>query len=215
MAEKYVKDRAHNRYKAYCCDDIDARVGALEEALAALVAGTVPDGAVTLAKLAEDARTYTREINKGRLISEWIGTQEEYEAHLAEIGGSPLPNVRYSVDSLAWKTITAPDFAHVPVQIDLQEGAVYIIEIGQRLYNNLKIAVIMAVSNYDSGFVAASHSACFKLPYVKTDGTVDIHIETAYLMLDKDKKMHLIAEGGMNADDAMRADYTVRYAKIT
>lgn len=97
MFKKFVKDRAHNRYPAYCCDDIDARVGAIEEALAALVAGTVPDGAVTLAKMANDARTYTREINKGTLICEWIGTEEEYNAHVAENGGNQLPNVKYTI----------------------------------------------------------------------------------------------------------------------
>lgn len=97
MSKKYVKDGAHNRYPAYCCDDIDVRVGALEEAVAALVAGTVPDGTVTLAKLADDARAYTREINKGTLICEWIGTQEEYAAHIAENGGKPLANVRYTI----------------------------------------------------------------------------------------------------------------------
>lgn len=97
MLSKFVKDRAHNRHKAYCCDDIDPRLEALEAAVAALVAGTVPDGSVTLAKLAADAMTYAREINKGTLICEWIGTQEEYEQHLSEVGGSPLPNVRYSI----------------------------------------------------------------------------------------------------------------------
>jgi hypothetical protein len=97
MAKKYVKDRAHNRYEAYCCDDIDARVGALEDALAALVAGTVPDGAVTLAKMAEDARSWSREINKGRLVAEWIGTRAEYNAHVAGNGGAPLTNVKYII----------------------------------------------------------------------------------------------------------------------
>lgn len=97
MADKYVKDKAHNRYPAYCCDDIDERVGALEEAVAALVAGTIPDGTVTLAKLAEDARSWAREINKGTLVCEWIGTQAEYEAHLEENGGEPLANCRYTI----------------------------------------------------------------------------------------------------------------------
>lgn len=97
MPEKYVKDRSHNRYPAYCCDDIDARVGALEVALEALIAGTVPDGAVTLAKLAEDARSWSREINNGLLVAEWIGTRAEYEAHLAENGGTPLTNVKYMI----------------------------------------------------------------------------------------------------------------------
>lgn len=96
-SNKFVKDKNHNRYPAYCCDDIDERLGALEEVVAALVAGTVPDGAVTLAKLANDARTYTREINHGTLISEWIGTHDEYEAHLYDNGGKPLPNVRYTI----------------------------------------------------------------------------------------------------------------------
>ena len=97
MAEKYVKDRAHNRYAAYCCEDIDERVGALEEAVEALVAGTVPDGAVTLAKLAEDARSWSREINKGLLVAEWIGTRAEYEAHLEEHDYTPLTNVKYII----------------------------------------------------------------------------------------------------------------------
>ena len=97
MEKKYVKDKAHNRYPAYCCDDIDERVGALEEAVAALVAGTVPDGSVTLAKLAEDARSWAREINRGTLVCEWIGTQEEYDEHVAENGGKPLANCRYTI----------------------------------------------------------------------------------------------------------------------
>lgn len=94
---KYVKDDAHNRYAAYCCEDIDKRLGVLEEALASLVAGTIPDGSVTLAKLAADARTWSREINKGALFAEWIGTREEYEAHLAANGGSPLNNCKYTI----------------------------------------------------------------------------------------------------------------------
>ena len=97
MAEKYVKDRAHNKYPAYCCDDIDARVGALEAAVAALVAGTVTDGSVTLAKLADDAQKYAREINKGTLYAVWIGTTEEYNKHLEENGGEPLVNVKYII----------------------------------------------------------------------------------------------------------------------
>lgn len=101
MFKKFVKDRAHNRYTAYCCDDIDERVGKIEEALAALVAGTVPDGAVTLPKLADDARTYTREINKGTLFAEWIGTEAEHSQHLTENGGAPLPNVRYTITDAA------------------------------------------------------------------------------------------------------------------
>lgn len=98
MEKKYVKDGKHNKFPAYCCEDIDALLGELVEAVEALVAGTVPDGSVTLAKLADDARSYVREINKGRLISEWIGTKEEYDAHIAENGGKPLPNVRYSIE---------------------------------------------------------------------------------------------------------------------
>lgn len=94
---KFVKDKAHNRYEAYCCEDIDKRLGALEEALAALVAGTIPDGSVTLARLAADAMSYTREINKGRLFAEWVGTTEEYKAHLEEVGGEPLANVKYII----------------------------------------------------------------------------------------------------------------------
>lgn len=101
MNKKYVKDGKHNKFPAYCCEDIDNDIGArlqrLEEAVADLVAGTVPDGAVTLAKLADDARIYVKEINKGRLICEWIGTQEEYDAHVAENGGEPLANVRYTI----------------------------------------------------------------------------------------------------------------------
>ena len=101
MNNKYVKDGKHNRYPAYCCEDIDkdlgARVKGLEEAVAALVAGTIPDGSVTLAKMAAEAHTYMREINKGRLLSEWVGTQEEYDAHVAENGGEPLANVRYTI----------------------------------------------------------------------------------------------------------------------
>jgi hypothetical protein len=97
MDKKYVKDRAHNRYPAYCCDDIDARVGKLEEDVAALVAGTVTDGSVTLPKLADDARTYVRELNKGTLIAEWIGTEAEYQEHLAAHAYEPLPNVKYTI----------------------------------------------------------------------------------------------------------------------
>lgn len=101
MFKKFVKDRNHNRFPAYCCEDIDkdlgTRVKELEEALAGLVAGIMPDGSVTLAKLADDARTYVREINKGRLLSEWVGTQEEYAAHIAANGGEPLANVRYTI----------------------------------------------------------------------------------------------------------------------
>lgn len=97
MLKKFVKDRQHNRYPAYCCEDIDERLGVLEAAVQALVAQTVPDGAVTLAKLADDARTYTREINKGTLFAEWIGTEEEYKAHIEENDGQPLTNVRYTI----------------------------------------------------------------------------------------------------------------------
>lgn len=97
MFTKFVKDRAHNKYPAYCCEDIDARLGLIEEQLAALVAGTVPDRAVTLAKLADDARTWAREINRGTLFAEWIGTYNEYEEHIADNGGEPLPNVRYTI----------------------------------------------------------------------------------------------------------------------
>ena len=111
MDKKYVKDRAHNRYPAYCCDDIDERVGALEEAVSALVAGTVPDGVVTLAKLADDARSWAREINKGLLLAEWVGTQAEYEEHLAENGGQPLANVKYIItDTGAYAQLTADDY---------------------------------------------------------------------------------------------------------
>lgn len=97
MSDKYVKDGAHNRFPAYCCEDIDKIVGKLVEDVAALVAGTVPDGAVTLAKLAADARTYSRELNKGLLTAEWIGTRAEYEAHVEENNGSPLANVKYII----------------------------------------------------------------------------------------------------------------------
>lgn len=97
MAEKYVKDRAHNRYPAYCCDDIDERVGKLEEALADLLETMLPEGTVRLSSLAEDARSWSREINKGRLVAEWIGTRAEYEAHVAENGGEPLANVKYII----------------------------------------------------------------------------------------------------------------------
>lgn len=110
--EKFVKDKAHNRYKAYCCDDIDELVGALIEAVEALEAGTVPDGAVTLAKLAKDARSWVREINKGTLICEWIGTQEEYDAHIAENGGEPLANCRYTITDapVPFAQITSSDY---------------------------------------------------------------------------------------------------------
>ena len=110
--EKYVKDKAHNRYPAYCCDDIDKRVGALEEAVAAIVAGTVPDGSVTLAKLAADARSWVREINRGTLVCEWIGTQEEYDAHISENGGEPLANCRYSITDapVPFAQITGSDY---------------------------------------------------------------------------------------------------------
>lgn len=94
---KYVKDDAHNKYPAYCCEDIDTRLARLEEAVAALVAGSVPDGSVTLPKLANDARTWTREINKGLLTAEWIGTKAEYEAHIAENGGEPNANTVYTI----------------------------------------------------------------------------------------------------------------------
>ncbi len=97
MFKKFVKDRAHNRYEAYCCEDIDKLLGALSEAVAALVAQTVPDKSVTLEKLAEDARTYTREINHGALFCEWVGTYAEYTAHLAANGGQPIANVRYTI----------------------------------------------------------------------------------------------------------------------
>ena len=97
MFRKFVKDRAHNRHEAYCCEDIDKLIGALTEAVAALTAGTVPDGAVTLPKLAEDARSWSREINKGLLVAEWIGTEAEYNAHVAKNGGEPLANVKYTI----------------------------------------------------------------------------------------------------------------------
>ena len=120
MNEKYVKDRNHNRFPAYCCEDIDAdlgaRVKALEEALEGLVAGIMPDGSVTLAKLAADARSYRREINKGLLFCEWIGTQEEYDAHVEENGGEPLANVRYTItDDNIFSEIPSPDFSDVPI----------------------------------------------------------------------------------------------------
>lgn len=110
MDKKFVKDKNHNRYPAYCCEDIDsdlgARVKALEDKLKGLVAGVMPDGSVTLAKLAADARTYVRELNKGELIAEWIGTELEYKAHISENGGNPLPNVKYTItDKLKDHTI--------------------------------------------------------------------------------------------------------------
>ena len=138
MFKKFVKDRAHNRYEAYCCDDIDERVGKIEEALAALVAQTVPDGAVTLAKLSDDARTYTREINKGTLISEWIGTSEEYAAHIEENGGEPLPNVKYIItDEPAPAHITTTAFPVGSLLIAWTDYVLYDYGVGQvitRLY---------------------------------------------------------------------------------
>lgn len=109
--KKFVKDRAHNRYEAYCCEDIEPRLKAMEEQLAALVAGTIPDGSVTLAKMAADARTYRREINSGALFCEWIGTKEQYEQHVQENGGQPLANCRYTItDDNLGALITTDDY---------------------------------------------------------------------------------------------------------
>ena len=93
---KYVKDKNHNRYEAYCCEDIDKRLALLEAAVADLVAGTIPDGSVTLAKLADDARSYTREINSGQLVQEWIGTSADYVSYLSQ-HGEPDGNIKFII----------------------------------------------------------------------------------------------------------------------
>lgn len=112
MFKKFVKDRAHNRYEAYCCEDIEPRLKAMEEKLEALVAGTIPDGSVTLAKLANDARMYTRETNSGTLFTEWIGTQAQYDAHVQQNGGHPIPNCRYTItDGTPHAIVTTDDYA--------------------------------------------------------------------------------------------------------
>ena len=112
MFKKFVKDRAHNRYEAYCCEDIEPRLKAIEEKLEALVAGTIPDGSVTLAKLANDARTYTREINSGTLFSEWIGTRAQYDVLVEQNGGNPPQNVRYTItDDNSSAQVTTDDYA--------------------------------------------------------------------------------------------------------
>lgn len=210
MDKKYVKDGAHNRYPAYCCDDIDARVGALEEAVAALVAGTVPDGSVTLAKLAEDARTHTREINKGRLISEWIGTKEEYEAHLAENGGEPLPNVRYSLDSLAWENVEIKSWhdgekgGRFYTDLELQAGAVYIfnLRISMGSYEHIAAAV-MLTADADAGGNFISTSNFVLLPYVEmvSEDPIEfgIKFDRAYLLYSHttaEKSLAITTEDG-------------------
>lgn len=133
MFTKYVKDGAHNRFPAYCCEDIDKKLAYLIEAVEALVAGTVPDGAVTLAKLAEDARTYTREINKGALLCEWIGTEEEYALHLAENGGKPLANVKYTITDKApfeWQEIAETTIStNSSISLELDADSNYLFEI--------------------------------------------------------------------------------------
>lgn len=143
---KFVKDKAHNRFPAYCCEDIDTRVGRLEEAVAALVAGTVPDGSITLAKLAADARTYKRDLNSGLLFCEWIGTQEQYEQHVKENGGDPLVNCRYTVtDGTACAIVTTDEYAVgslMAVYKEVEEGeANYSPHIGDTV-DGLKIATL-------------------------------------------------------------------------
>lgn len=145
MEKKYVKDGKHNKFPAYCCEDIDndlgARVKQLEEALEGLVAGIMPDGSVTLAKLANDARTYVREINQGRLISEWIGTQEEYDAHVAENGGEPLPNVRYTIQGVEKYAQIATDDNEYPV------GSVMSVLVSCDVYGSLLFRVGDTIEN--------------------------------------------------------------------
>lgn len=40
MQKKYVTDGAHNRYPAYCCDDVDGLLGAHNHAASAITEGT-------------------------------------------------------------------------------------------------------------------------------------------------------------------------------
>lgn len=219
MFKKYVKDRNHNKYPAYCCEDIDgdlgARVKALEEALEGLVAGIMPDGSVTLAKLADDARSYTREINKGRLLSEWVGTQEEYAEHLAANGGSPLPNVRYSVDSLAWETIEAPQWdsgeAADAVSIVLNEGQTYIFDIFCNIGNCFTYTAIMTIN----AAANAIYSNDFKIAYIAAAESgvgMSLYTAPAFLIYTKaDKKLYITTE---KPAEIQGYDYTVRYAKI-
>ena len=94
---------SNSKYNAFCdrhckretygadhIDDIEKKVDDLTE-------GTIPDGSVTYAKLAKEAKQNSEEINTGAVMREWHGTSEEYDAHIKANGGQPLPNVKYYV----------------------------------------------------------------------------------------------------------------------
>ena len=160
-SNKFVKDKNHNRYPAYCCDDIDARLGALEAAVEALVAQTVPDGSVTLAKLAADARTYTREINKGRLISEWIGTRAEYTAYRDSVMIDPNTRITITDDPAPAQVITEyyPDG-----QFELPVGALVIAHNSTNQGGFLRTAELYVVETLYAG-------SGIWAPYAFTDRT--------------------------------------------
>lgn len=162
MSDKFVKDRAHNRYPAYCCDDIDVRVGALEAAVAALVAGTIPDGSVTLAKLADDARTYRKDLNSGALFAEWIGTESDLSDHMRDHDYEMLPNVKYILtDETAPAHITDDDLlvgALITVGVDDSQEKSF--QIGETCSNFTKSENFATFYKYNESYQMAGTWRC-------------------------------------------------------
>ena len=64
MQEKYVKDRAHNRYPAYCCEDIDKKATEQEKFNNALLDGSQAVGKAREAEHADEASVAYRDADK-------------------------------------------------------------------------------------------------------------------------------------------------------
>lgn len=220
MLKKFVKDRAHNRHEAYCCDDIDPRIEALEAAVAALVAGTVPDGSVTLAKLAADARTYTREINKGALISEWIGTEAEYALHLAENGEQPLANVKYSITDkplFEWREIAAINLSssNNSIDIELDANSYYMFEIEEQTVGKY-VRSFMLSTKVEAGAEEFTETGSPVFYGVGYNGTEWVAVFSVWGYSHKSKKLYFSAFDHTGATPATySSSVKVRYAKIT
>lgn len=219
MLSKFVKDRAHNRYKAYCCDDIDPRLEAQEAAVAALVARTVPDGSITLAKLAADARAYTREINKGTLICEWIGTEAEYAQHLAEHGGLPLANVKYSITDkplFEWQELGEISLSpsNNSIDIELDANSYYMFEIEEQTIGKY-VRSFMLSTKVEAGaeeFTATGSPVFYGVGY---NGTEWVAVFSVWAYSHESKKLSFSAFDHTGAKPASYPTATVRYAKIT
>lgn len=219
MFKKFVKDRSHNRYPAYCCDDIDERVGAIEEALAALVAGTVPDGSVTLAKLAADARAYTREINKGTLICEWIGTEAEYAQHLAEHGGLPLANVKYSITDkplFEWQELGEISLSpsNNSIDIELDANSYYMFEIEEFSVGKY-VRSFMLSTKVEAGVEEYTDTGSPVFRGLGYNGTEWVAVFSVWGYSHKNKKLYFTAFDHTGATPVSYPTATVRYAKIT